>query len=85
MAEKAAPAAGSGSGAGVTAVVAALLANLGIAVAKPSSPSTSSTQASLQGIETPHPRMPRARIPATAAARSVVVNALYTKSRSSSA
>jgi divalent metal cation (Fe/Co/Zn/Cd) transporter len=34
MAEKAAPAAGSGSGAGVTAAVAALLANLGIVVAK---------------------------------------------------
>jgi cation diffusion facilitator family transporter len=34
MAEKAAPPASSGSGAGVTAVVAALLANLGIAVAK---------------------------------------------------
>jgi hypothetical protein len=56
-----------------------------IASAEPSSSSTSSTQASLYGIEMPHPRMPRARIPAMAAARSVVVNALYTKSRSSSA
>jgi hypothetical protein len=56
-----------------------------IASAEPSISSTSSMPASLKGIETPQPRMPRARIPAMAAARSVVVNALYTKSRPSSA
>jgi hypothetical protein len=47
-----------------------------IASAEPSRASTYWMQASLYGIETPHPRMPRARIPAIAAARSVVVNAL---------
>jgi hypothetical protein len=53
--------------------------------AEPFMASTCWMQASLYGIETPQPRMPRARIPAMAAGRSVVVNALYTKSRPSSA
>jgi hypothetical protein len=47
-----------------------------IASADGSSSSTSGMQASLNGIDTPQPRMPSARIPAIAAGRSVVVNAL---------
>ena len=47
-----------------------------IASAESSIESTRAITSSLKGIDTPHPRIPSARIPATAAGRSVVVNAL---------
>ncbi len=48
-----------------------------IASAEASIESTRAITSSLKGIDTPHPRIPSARIPATAAGRSLVVNALY--------
>jgi hypothetical protein len=47
-----------------------------IAAAEGSRRSRNGMIASLNGIETEQPRMPRARIPRTAPSRSVVVNAL---------
>ncbi|MDT4875803.1 hypothetical protein FQZ97_1112010 [compost metagenome] len=47
-----------------------------MAEAEASSSSSSGIQASLNGIDTAEPRMPRARIPPMAAGRSVVVKAL---------
>ena len=47
-----------------------------MAVAESSTTSTSGITASLKGIDTEQPRMPRARTPPIAAAMSVVVNAL---------
>ena len=47
-----------------------------MARAESSTTSTSGITASLNGIDTEHPRMPSARTPPIAAAMSVVVNAL---------
>ena len=47
-----------------------------IAVAESSIESTRGITSSLNGIETPQPRIPSALIPATAEGRSEVVNAL---------
>jgi len=53
-----------------------MVLTLSIAAAEPSSRSRSGITASLNGIEMAQPRMPKARMPPTAASRSVVVKAL---------